>query len=421
MNKSMKSSMIWNVASLFILSVSSLAFNTVISKNYGPEGLSVFNQCYAYYIVASQLGVFGLHHALLYFVSDEKDAVKRKRYLMCALEWATIISAAVMVLFLLGSRVLFCFYQNPVIEGVGIVSLALIPFCLNKVLLFYFNARERLRSYAVFQALRYIFILAALIVLSAFKVSQSALMLSFLAGELLLLLLQLFFIKDLGLDGKGPELKEEMKKIRTSLLVYGAKIMPSNLILDLNTRVDIICLGLFVSDDIAIGIYSFAIVFSDGFYQLLMIIRKIYNPKIVQKASLDYKEGFGTLRKEVLKYSRFVVPVLEIVLLGGYMLYCMILGLGEYYGGAVYIFIIVTCQTLIHPAIIFGNSLSLLGYPEKESFVNVLTVLSNAVMNCVLIFFFGVSGAAIATGLSLIVCAVAQEYALRKTKNFRIL
>ena len=44
--------------------------------------------------------------------------------------------------------------------------------------------------------------------------------------------------------------------------------------------VDIICLGVVLGDDFLIGIYSFAILFVEGFYQLYVTVRRSINPKI---------------------------------------------------------------------------------------------------------------------------------------------
>lgn len=47
---------------------------------------------------------------------------------------------------------------------------------------------------------------------------------------------------------------------------------------EMNMKVDVICLGLLLSDTKQIGIYSFSVLFVEGFYMLYVTIRKLINP-----------------------------------------------------------------------------------------------------------------------------------------------
>ena len=53
--------LIWNYISIIILALSGPVFNAIIIWFYNPEALGVFNQVYAYYIVLSQVCVWGVH------------------------------------------------------------------------------------------------------------------------------------------------------------------------------------------------------------------------------------------------------------------------------------------------------------------------------------------------------------------------
>jgi O-antigen/teichoic acid export membrane protein len=55
----------------------------------------------------------------------------------------------------------------------------------------------------------------------------------------------------------------------------------SNVLLQMNTRIDVLVLGLFWSDHI-VGIYSFAATLAEGVYQLLVVLRTNYNPMLVR-------------------------------------------------------------------------------------------------------------------------------------------
>ena len=56
------------------------------------------------------------------------------------------------------------------------------------------------------------------------------------------------------------------------------------MLIELNTRVDIIMIGIFMSDE-KVGIYSFAALFAEGFYQLLIVLQNILNPLMARNFS----------------------------------------------------------------------------------------------------------------------------------------
>ena len=63
-----------------------------------------------------------------------------------------------------------------------------------------------------------------------------------------------------------------------------------------------------------------------------------------------------------------------------------------------------------------GNFFAQIGEPEKESFINICTVFSNFVGNIILIYYFGMNGAALATGISYVVFAFLISYMGKKEK-----
>ena len=64
-------------------------------------------------------------------------------------------------------------------------------------------------------------------------------------------------------------------------LVYGTKSAVSGMLLELNSRVDVLMIGYFL-DDARVGIYSFASTLAEGVFQLLVVLQNNYNPLIAR-------------------------------------------------------------------------------------------------------------------------------------------
>ena len=70
--------------------------------------------------------------------------------------------------------------------------------------------------------------------------------------------------------------------------------------------------------------------------------------------------------------------------------------------------------------IIFGNIFAQTGFPARESFVNVVTVVSNFALNIVLILGFGLLGAAVATAVSYLIYGYTLRYYTKKELKITI-
>ena len=244
--------LIWNYVSILIMALGGLAFSVVIAFFYNVEILGVFNRTYSYYIVLSQLSTCGLHMSVLKYVSDFRE---RK------IEADRILIAALMV----GS---FAVAETRRLALMNILP-ALFFFSINKVLLNYLNANVRMIPYAIFQGARNILICAAIFMLALMKVDGCVLTFSFVLGEFFLFLfLAVYILLTQHVKLHRPKIDDFSK-----VFCFGIKILPSNVVLELNTKVDVICLGWILNDEAAIGVYSFVSLFSEGFYQIYMVLQ----------------------------------------------------------------------------------------------------------------------------------------------------
>lgn len=401
--------LMWNYVSIAIMAVSGALMNAVIAFFYDSSTLGIFNETYAWYMIISQITVWGIHMSVLKYVPEQDNEEQKRSILKSAVFITLLLSLCIVVL---SELILIVFPEIIWKRSLQVALVGLIFFSLNKVLLSYLNAIYELVMFAVFQSLRYLGLVGVIFLLAVNRIEGEYISLVFPMVEGGMFFLILFYLLT----------RNEIKgcfnvKAARELLLFGTKILPSNMVVEMNTKVDVVCLGFLIKSTSHIGIYSFAILFTEGFYMLFMTVRKVINPGISEfNANGRLKEYVVNVSK---KLNLFLWPVslaAYILILAIYYFICQVLVGREYNIGIFYIAVICMAIVMNGKSIIWGDFLSQAGYPMEESKVNVLTVFCNIVFNIVLIIGLGTMGAAMATGMSYFIYGVLMhKNMIRKT------
>ncbi len=388
-----KRDLIWNYISLIVMAITGFVMNTVIAFAYGSEIFGIFSETYAWYIILSQLSVWGIHMAIVKFVpekdsEDDKGSVLKSGLLVVIMISLIVFCVSELVLFLLAD---FAWKRFMQIAFGGLIFLS-----INKVLLNYLNALLKMVSYAVFTIVRYTFFGGWIIFLTIIQADPIYLPTVFFLTELVgLVSMLVFFIIKLPMKGcVDRHLIKDMTK-------FGTAVFPSYMVLEMNTKVDVVCLGFLLKDASQIGIYSFAIFFTEGLYFLFATIRKILNPQLSRaNHEARIQEYILELKDKNRKYMIFGGGMAYVCASAGYIILCYLLNRREYVIGIIYILIISFAIVINSKYIVFGDLLAQTGYPLDESAVNVLSVGCNIAINILFIILFETVGAAIATAIS---------------------
>ncbi|NBJ96869.1 hypothetical protein D5282_05935 [bacterium 1xD8-48] len=407
---------IWNYGSLVILSVSGFLFNCIIIYFYDAAALGVFNRTYAWYCVLSQITVWGVHMSVMKLTSEyKKDCAERGKILLSALIGILFFS----VICVIGIEIILSFVvrnNRNLLVSMQLAMPGLIFFSLNKILLNYLNGLSEMKAYAIFQSLRYIIIVVTIFIIGKMKYASVWLSFCFIEAEIIVFLAAIYYLTHKKLFEKRFTLKYIKQHIR-----FGTRILPANMVVELNTKVDIICLGVVLGDDFLIGIYSFAILFVEGFYQLYVTVRRSINPKITDYyVNNNLRDGIEKINMNLKKYFKLFSPIALLLITIGYCIVCNILNQREYIAGVKYLIIICVAIAVNGRKIVFGNIFSQTGFPMYESAVNVITVIVNFFFNLILIYFMGLSGAAIATAISHVIYGFTIHHFAAKKLNIII-
>lgn len=415
-NNEMAEGIIWNYGSLIILSISGFLFNCLIAYFYDAAALGVFNSTYAWYCVLSQITTWGIHMSVLKLIPEYRENCEEQNKIVCTALLEVLLISVITVMVIESILPHAITDNRQLLESMQLAMLGLPVFSVNKVILNYLNGLSEMKIYAVFQSMRYLAIVISICIMGIGGSNRVWLSFSFTEAEIIVFISALIYLvyrKLISVKISAGYLKEHIR--------FGTHILPANMVLELNTKVDIICLGFVLKDDYLIGIYSFAILFVEGFYQLYIIVRRSINPKITEcHIENNLYQGIENINVNLKKYLKVLSPAALFMIALGYYMICCILGNREYIVGLKFLIIICTAIVISGRKIIFGNIFAQTGFPGYESMINVATVASNFFLNLLLISFWGLSGAAVATAVSHLLFGLLMHYCARRKLKVNI-
>lgn len=279
-NQDFSQGVLWNIGSLVILALGGVLVNLLIVSIRGPQALGIFNQVYSVYIVLSQIGVFGIHFSILKSVSYvSKDRSAYSNTVLIALLLIGLIQIPVLIItYLLADDIGQALRSPEVADGLRLALPGLGFFAFNKALANVLNGLNQMKAYAVVRSVRFILIPLAVIGIIAVGADDVYLVLSFSIAETLLFLAVFPYVMVRFLQLQPLY---DVAVIAREHLTFGAKSAFSGSLLELNTRLDVLILGYFVSDEM-VGIYSFTAILAEGFSQLAYAVRWSVDPLVGQ-------------------------------------------------------------------------------------------------------------------------------------------
>ncbi len=387
----------WNAGAFALSALFGVLVNLLIIRFHDAAALGVFNLVYAIYILLSQLAVGGVHLAVQAFVPRELAAGRRADpQVTASLLLATATSFAVMGLAWLGRDLPGNWFDS---EGVAAAFPLVVPgllfFSWNKVLLSFHNGARRMRLFAVFQLLRFSGLFAGVLWLCLTDAPSERLVITLFWTELglsmLLFPISLRFWRPMaGLITVA--LRENFR--------FGNRALAGNLLLDVNTRVDVFMLGIFLNDA-TVGLYSFAATVAEGVLQLPVLFRNNINPVLTRA----WHKGGAALLHKVLErnrkaFFRLLAPVV-LITIPLFPVALWVLGMKEQPMTVWAVYAILAAGIALTSAYQpFLMLFSQLGRPGTQTLFITGFFLSNVLLNLALIPLFGIHGAALATALS---------------------
>lgn len=409
---------LWNVGSLVVLAVSGIGLQVLIGLYYDEAVLGVFNQVWAPYVFFSQAAVGGVNLSALRAIAEHNEDRQKVSSIILGALWPTLVLAT-------ASSLLFWSLRHPLAAmldspGVALGMEAATPglffFALNKVLLSVVNGLQRMRAFAVLQAARYLLILGGLFVAIALDLPGERLAFVFSFAEVLLFLALAVEV----LRQMSWPIPREWIAWSFSHLRFGLKSTVSGMLLELNSRVDVLMLGYFLSDTL-VGVYSMAAMLAEGVFQLLVVLQNNYNPILAQQLA---RKRIAELEAMVRKGKRLTylgMTAVGAAAVAAYPLFLALLtnkpGFQDSWLPFGVLILGIVLASGYYP---FSNTLLMGNQPGWHTLLMCGVVGANAVFNALLIPRYGIAGAAAGTALSFVVSVLMLRALVRVRTGVRL-
>ncbi len=402
----------WTFSAFAAVGLSGLAINQVIATQLGVTALGRYNMLLAVVIIGGQIGAMGIHSSVLFHTPKARSDGTLTSEVVCSGVLATIVTSTVSTLSIyIGGEVILRSVDNfYYLDGLRAVAIGLFLFPINKTLLAHINGLQRIPTFSILFSGRFI-LLAVSAAVATYNVDSD----QFLPWTITIAEGAIFVGLILANRSEIAGLSQwrNFRKMFNRHLHYGRKGFLGTTLLDLNTRLDIILLGL-ISGTRSVGVYSIASLFAEGLYQAAMVPRYNFDPVVT---SLFVQDKIGELQETIAKAKRRIYLVALPVVAICNLLYPIIVEFlfsKELSDESWPVFLILSLGVGLSAGYIpFTNILQQSGFPGHQSLLLVAMTITNLALNIALIPFFDVKGAAIATAVSWVSIIVY----LRKLSN----
>ncbi len=392
---------LWNLASVGVVGLSGIALNVLVAALYADAAvLGAFNQVYAVYIFASQLAAGGVHLSTLRYVARRSARPEACRTIIASAWLLTVALSTVCTAAFWACRGLLggLLASPDVATGIAWATPGLFCFGLNKTLFAMVNGLRRMRLYAVAQALRGVMYVVGIVAVYLGRMPGSAVpvVLTLSEGVVLIVLLVANrpWLWPRTRDGLGAWMHVHFR--------FGVRSFGSGLLLELNTRVDVLILGYFCTDAI-VGVYSFAAVLVEGLAQLPIVLRTNINPLLAQYLARREDAALAELVRKGRRYTYLAMAAVGLVTVALYPLGVALVTNQGAFRASWSVFAVLMFGLCASAGYLpFNQILLQSGHPGTHTLMTLAIVGFNALGNAALVPLWQVHGAAIATALAFV-------------------
>jgi stage V sporulation protein B len=410
----------FDVGITFIASIVSMLFGfliTVLLGRYlGADDLGLYRMVSTLQIIAMLFAAVGIPAAVIKYVAEDKEDRKKIN---------SIVSSGVITSLLLGIIFSVLFYvSSGIFEELfkmqGLSSLLKIlspvfPFTLvGGVLLGFLNGLREMKKYGSATIIQSVLMIIVSVLLIYLGFGVAGVIIGVVLASVgwclyLLLITRNYF--DVTFEGYASNTKEMLK--------FGVQIFAANAINLVNYQADIVMIGYFLTAT-DVGYYAVAVGLSRFFWLIPQAVQAITYPATSEYWSKNNQSALQVMIDKSMKYTACA-------------LFPIGLGIGFFanevitliYGDA-FIHAVLPLQILVVGTVVYGvvraigGSATAMGRPDIGLKIVGISATTNIALNILLIPIYGISGAAVATTVSLLVSSLLGTVVTIKYLNVKI-
>lgn len=393
---------VFDVGITFIASLSQMLLGFVIivvlGKHLGASDLGLYRMLLTIYGLTILLGLIGIPSTMIKYVAEFKDDKnKLNQIVSCGVIISLILGIGFSILFYLRSDIFARIFKMPELLTLVKILSPVFPFAfVSNTLLGFLNGLREMKKYTTVIIIQstLMLIVTATLIFNNFGISGAVvgILVSSIGGCLFAVILSKNHFK-LKLDNYIPTIKK--------LLGFGSKVFGAGSINEINNRLDIILIGIFLKAS-DVGYYTAAVSLSRFFWLIPLSIQKITYP-----ATSEYwsKHNYSSLNRMINKVMKYCTVILVLMGLGVCFFAKGIFTIifREDFAYSALPLQILLIGTVIRGSIAqpIGGSLSGIGRPDLSLKISAIMLIINVVLDIIFIPRIGIVGAALATAVSL--------------------
>lgn len=391
----------WALISIITSSAAHFLLRIILGKELGSEGLGIYTLAFTIYLFGMQFAAFGIGSALTKYVAEFIDNQEKIKIFVSSGMISSIVTGTLMgvFFFLLAPFIANSFFHISELENlIKIVAFSYPFIAIQKAVLGTLNGFRKMNYYATLSILYNATIVGlSLLFVLVFRMGVYGAVIglvisTFFFGFLSPILIHNFINFDKSLRNKTA------LKVTT---VFGFYVVLSSSLSFLNTQIDTVLLGFFLRPS-DVGVYAIAVLLAQIITLIPSAIQRVTAPVIAK----DYANGevkkirlmiFTTMKKTFI----FSLILGVFILIFGYFFIDLILT-KDYANSYIPLMILLVGYIIYAPYISVAFTFGGMGKVHIPFRISVFITILNIIFNVLLIPQFGISGAAIASSLSLI-------------------
>lgn len=393
--------------------------NIVIGNYLGAESLGLYVTTFTIFSLFCTFSSLGIESATTKFVAEHKND---KLLYDCVVQNSLILSSILgLISFLIlffSSNLIASFFKIPELAYlIKIISFSIPFYLVNDTFLGIINGLRKMNIYSYVNIVRRTsYLIFVLLTISFFGVTGAV------TSQVFASVVTLFFIFANFKNIISYSLNfSNFKKYASGLVSFGSKIVISNSIGDLSTRMDLLMLAYFLSET-EVGIYAVALLAFKFIDLVPAVLIRVTYPATTE---YYYAGQFLSLEKMVNKVLGLSFIVLGLFSLISIFLYNDLILLffpkQSSFLASYYPFVILALgKAFFGMTASIGSSFSAVGRPDIPLKMSTVRLFLNFILNYYLIQMWGINGAAFATTLSLALLMPIFLYYIKKLLHIPI-
>jgi O-antigen/teichoic acid export membrane protein len=393
----------WSFISLATASLSHLLLRIILGRELGPDGLGIYTLVFTIYIFGMQFAAFGIGAALTKYVAEfSDDQIKIRKYISSGITGSFIAGSLMgFILFTLSDIISVNVFSISEMEYLLEITAICFPFiALHKTVIGTLNGFRNMKAYAFLN----IILNTSILLVSAFmvlylKMAVFGAVLGFVVPTVILALISIIFVRSYIILPKRSILRNNISR---NILHFGLYVVLGNSVAYLYTHIDSLMIGYYLNE-IEVGYYSIAAIFVQGITLIPSAIQKITTPAISKYyADKEYKNIIKLMKSSIIKVLFISIAISLFFVFFGKVLITGIFG--KVFLPAYFPLVILLVGYTIHSLnLSISTFFSSTGYVKVAFKFSMLAGALNLLLNAILIPFYGIMGAALATTISLII------------------